>query len=299
MAQHTGTLNAKADGDGAVVKVHPLFVRITHWINAIAIIIMIGSGWHIYNNHPIFEWLTFPRWAVLGGDPALTYKLNKDVGFGNALLWHFAAMWVFFINGTAALIYGFATGRLQQRWFPIRISNVWHDFLEAFAFLKLLIPFAIVGLLILGMILGYWMAFIGFALALLFAALLIDFRSVKPRDVFQAGKAEYQTFLKAHDVRMYNAVQKVSYAGVILAALLTFFSGLAIWKPVQLSWLTWMFYDFQGARLAHFLGMVGIVVFMVLHVSLALLVPKTIVGMTKGSVRIGAPEEMPSLKAGE
>lgn len=222
------------------VKVHPLFVRFTHWINAIAIIIMIGSGWHIYNNHPIIEGFMFPRWAVLGGDPELTYRLNKDVGFGNALLWHFAAMWVFFINGTAALIYGFATGRLQSRWLPIRPGEVWHDFREALRF-----------------------------------------------------------HLAHDDPRMYNGVQKLSYVGVLLAAFLVFLSGLAIWKPVQFSWLTWMFYDFQGARLAHFIGMILIVLFLVVHVSLAFLVPKTLVGMTKGSVRIEPAKDAPSMQAGE
>ena len=220
------------------VRVHPLFVRVTHWINAIAILLMIGSGWHIYNNHPIIDF-HFPRWAVLGGDPELTYKLNKDVGFGNALLWHFSAMWIFFLNGIAALIYGFATGRLQSRWLPIRPSEVWHDFREALRF-----------------------------------------------------------HLAHDDPRIYNAVQKLSYVGVLLAALLVFASGLAIWKPVQFWWLTALFYDFQGARLAHFIAMSLIVLFLLVHVTLAFLVPKTIVAMVTGSARLGG-EGKPSIQAGE
>lgn len=63
-------------------------------------------------------------------------------------------------------------------------------------------------------------------------------------------------------------------------------SGWAIWKPVQLSELTSLFYDFQGARLAHFIGMAAIVAFLVIHVALALIVPKTIVAMVDG----GPPE---------
>ena len=222
------------------VKVHPLFVRLTHWVNALAILVMIGSGWHIYNNHPIIEGFQFPRWAVLGGDPELTYKLNKDVGFGNALLWHFAAMWVFFINGTAALIYGFATNRLQRRWLPIRPSEVWHDFREALRF-----------------------------------------------------------HLAHDDPRIYNAVQKLSYVGVLFAALLVFASGLAIWKPVQFSWLTSLFYDFQGARLVHFIAMSMIVLFLLVHVTLALLVPRTIVAMVTGSARANVADDTPSMQAGE
>ena len=222
------------------VKVHPLFVRFTHWVNALAILVMIGSGWHIYNNHPIIEGFQFPRWAVLGGDPELTYKLNKDVGFGNALLWHFAAMWVFFINGTAALIYGFATRRLQSRWLPIRPSEVWHDFREALRF-----------------------------------------------------------HLAHDDPRIYNSVQKLSYVGVLFAALLVFASGLAIWKPVQFSWLTSLFYDFQGARLVHFIAMSMIVLFLLVHVTLAFLVPKTIVAMVTGSARANVADDTPSMQAGE
>lgn len=217
------------------VKVHPLFVRVTHWINAAAILIMIGSGWHIYNNYPIIDF-HFPRWAVLGGDPGLSYKLNKDVGFGNALLWHFSAMWVFFLNGTVAIIYGLATGRLQSRWVPIRPSEVLHDVGEALHF-----------------------------------------------------------HLAHDDPRIYNAVQKLSYVGVVLATLLAFASGLAIWKPVQFWWLTALFYNFQGARLAHFTAMSLIVLFLLVHVTLALLVPKTIVAMTTGSARV----DTPSLQAGE
>jgi thiosulfate reductase cytochrome b subunit len=65
---------------------------------------------------------------------------------------------------------------------------------------------------------------------------------------------------------------------------------------VQFSGLTWIFYDFQGARLAHFIGMSAIALFILVHVVLALLVPKTIVAMTKGSIR--APEPHP-MRVGE
>jgi thiosulfate reductase cytochrome b subunit len=219
------------------IPVHSPFVRVTHWINAIAIIIMIGSGWRIYNNVPIFPWLEFPNWATLGGDPEITYKLNKDVGFSNALLWHFAAMWVFFINGAVALGYGLWNGRLLQKWWPVSISELIHDTRAALSF-----------------------------------------------------------NLAHDDITVYNAVQKLLYIGVIAAALLMFISGLAIWKPVQFQTLTWIFYDFQGARLAHFIGMAAIALFVGVHVALALLVPKTIAAMTKGTIEVDATH---TLSAGE
>ncbi len=214
--------------------VHSRFVRITHWLNAIAILVMIGSGWRIYNNVPIFPWLTFPEWATLGGDPELTYKLNKDVGFSNALLWHFAFMWLFFINGAFALAGGLLSGRLRRKWLPISLDELIHDIRMALSF-KL------------------------------------------PHD----------------DITIYNSVQKLLYIGVACAMILMLASGLAIWKPVQFGWLTWLCYDFQGARLVHFLGMSAIVLFLLVHVTLAVLVPQTIIAMTRGWIRVAAPAREP------
>jgi thiosulfate reductase cytochrome b subunit len=42
-------------------RLHPLPVRIMHWINAVAILIMISSGWKIYDGDVIFGWLHFSR----------------------------------------------------------------------------------------------------------------------------------------------------------------------------------------------------------------------------------------------
>lgn len=227
-------------GQDRRIRVHSRFVRATHWINAVAILIMIGSGWRIYNNVPIFSWLTFPEWATLGGDPEITYKLNKDVGFSNALLWHFAAMWVFFVNGVVALGVGLASGRLQMKWLPVTLSELIHDIRQAL------------------------------------------------------------TFNLAHDdITVYNAVQKLLYIGVILAAILMLISGLAIWKPVQFQALTWLFYDFQGARLAHFIGMAAIALFVLVHVALAILVPKTIAAMTRGSIPAQSSAGFFPVRAGE
>jgi thiosulfate reductase cytochrome b subunit len=228
---------AAENGGAALEKVHSPFVRITHWLNAVAMIALIGSGWRIYNNVPIFSWLIFPEWATLGGDPEITYKLNKDVGFSNALLWHFAAMWLFFINGAAALIFGLWSGRLQEKWLPVKVTELRRDIRQALAFQ-----------------------------------------------------------LAHEDITVYNAVQKLLYIGVVAAALLMLISGLAIWKPIQFQTLTWMFYGFQGARLAHFIGMAAIALFLLVHVVLAILVPKTIPAMTRGSIRVSGRR---ALKAGE
>ena len=69
------TRNGHAPGE--LIPVHSRFVRVTHWLNAIAILVMIGSGWRIYNNVPIFHWLTFPVWATLGGDPEIYLQAQQ------------------------------------------------------------------------------------------------------------------------------------------------------------------------------------------------------------------------------
>jgi thiosulfate reductase cytochrome b subunit len=90
-------------------------------------------------------------------------------------------------------------------------------------------------------------------------------------------------FRLAHDdITHYNAVQKLLYAGVIAIIIVQVASGFAVWKPMQLSELAALFGSFQGARLVHFIGMALIVGFLVVHVALALLVPKTIGAMITG-----------------
>jgi thiosulfate reductase cytochrome b subunit len=94
-------------------------------------------------------------------------------------------------------------------------------------------------------------------------------------------------FNLAHDdITMYNAVQKLLYSGILVVITVQVISGFAIWKPMQLSELVTVFYDFQGARLAHFIGMAAIVGFIGVHVLLALLVPRTIGAMITGGPRI-------------
>ncbi len=94
--------------------VHPLFVRVTHWINAFAMLCMITSGWKIYNASPIFGFM-FPRWATLGG------------WLGGALAWHFAAMWLLVLNGLAYVIYGIVSGHFRRDFFPLSPKAVVRD----------------------------------------------------------------------------------------------------------------------------------------------------------------------------
>ena len=97
------------------------------------------------------------------------------------------------------------------------------------------------------------------------------------RDFFAALRGRL-----GHQLGEYNAVQKVFYWGVLAAILVTILSGLSIWKPVQLQWLTWLFGGYEFARVVHFFGMAAIVGFLVVHLALTALVPKTLVAMVLG-----------------
>ncbi len=83
-----------------------------HWTNAVAIFIMIGSGWKIYDDDVIFGWLHFPDALTIG----------KWAQHG--LQWHFFGMWIFVLNGLAYLSYGIATGRFRQKLFPISLPEI-------------------------------------------------------------------------------------------------------------------------------------------------------------------------------
>jgi thiosulfate reductase cytochrome b subunit len=105
--------------------------------------------------------------------------------------------------------------------------------------------------------------------------------------------------LSHDDITVYNGVQKVLYAGIIVVAIIEVLAGLAIWKPVQFSSFAWIFYSFQGARLVHFFGMAAIVLFLVVHVLLALLVPKTLLAMITGGPRVGPVSPSPAALAAQ
>jgi thiosulfate reductase cytochrome b subunit len=189
---------------GRRIVIHPRWVRLTHWINALAMLVMIGSGWQIYDASPLFPF-TFPRQIALGQ------------WLGGALLWHFAAMWVLMLNGLVYLTLGIASGRFRRKLFPIYPTAVFRDLLAALR-----------------------------------------------------GKLSHD------DLSIYNAVQKLLYLGIILTGVVIVLSGLSIWKPVQFQILTNIFGGYDTARYVHFGAMSAIVAFLIVHVSLAMLVPSSL-----------------------
>jgi thiosulfate reductase cytochrome b subunit len=188
----------------------PFYVRITHWLNAIAVIVMIMTGLKIYNASPIFPFL-IPKSLTLGG------------WLGGALLWHFAFMWLLVGNGVVYLIFNVASGRMLKKFFPLRLQ----EFIQ---------------------------------------------------DVMDTLKGQ----LSHEDLSHYNTIQKLAYLSVILDIALLVISGLAIWKSVQFPILRDLMGGFDNARIVHFLAMAYAVFFIVVHVVMVALVPKTLLIMIRG-----------------
>jgi thiosulfate reductase cytochrome b subunit len=197
----------------AGAAIHPAWVRVTHWVNALAMFVMITSGWRIYNASPLFPF-QFP--------PEITIGDGLD-GLSGALLWHFAAMWLLVVNGLVYLALGIVGGRFRRKLLPIRPADVVHDLGAAFA-----------------------------------------------------GKLSHD------DLSVYNAVQRLLYLGVIAAGIVIVLSGISIWKPVQVQELTATFGGYDAARYVHFFAMAAIAAFLVIHISLAILVPKSLRAMILG-----------------
>lgn len=98
--------------------IHPLPVRVTHWVNVAAVLAMILSGWRIYDASPLFSF-RFPAAVTLGG------------WLAGALQWHFAAMWVLVLNGFVYLTYGIVSGHFRRKLLPIAPRAVARDILDA------------------------------------------------------------------------------------------------------------------------------------------------------------------------
>jgi thiosulfate reductase cytochrome b subunit len=213
-----------------IVVLHRLPVRLTHWLMALAILVMVGSGWRIYDWEPIVSWIYFPFWMTLGGEYVRSQEVHNETGLAGALQWHFAGMWLLVMSFGIYALYGLLSGHFRRSLLPVTPAAVGHDLKEALT-----------------------------------------------------GHLE-------HKVGVRNAVQKLLYIGVIAAITLMLLSGLAIWKPVQLYPLTWVFGGFDSARVVHFLGMSAIVGFTVVHIALVALVPKVLPPMITGRARVETEE---------
>ena len=184
-------------------------VRVCHWVNVIAIFIMVMSGWRIYNASPFFPF-SFPPRITLGG------------WLGGALLWHFAAMWLLVANGLVYLFHGIVSGHYRRDFLPLSVGAIVHEF----------------GNVLRGRL--------------------------------------------SHELGSYNPLQKSAYLAVILMMFVLVLSGLAIWKPVQFQDIAFLMGGYEGARRVHFFAMAGVVGFILIHVTMVALVPRTLLPMLTG-----------------
>ncbi|KVN83036.1 cytochrome b/b6 domain-containing protein [Burkholderia ubonensis] len=192
-------------------SIHPPWVRVCHWLNALAAILMVLSGWRIYDASPIYPPFVFPHGITLGG------------WLGGALQWHFAAMWLLAGNGIFYLTMAIATGRIARKFWPVTPAAVWRDLRAALH-----------------------------------------------------GKLSHD------DLSVYNAVQRAAYLTAIVDLVVLVLSGLVIWKSVQFPLLRTLLGGYDSARVVHFWAMSVLVAFFVVHVAMALLVPRSLLAMLRG-----------------
>lgn len=195
---------------GGRAPIHPAWLRVVHWLNALAVFVMVASGWRIYDASPLFDFV-FPSGVTLGG------------WLGGALQWHFAGMWLLVANGLIYLALNFATGRFFHKFFPVNPAGIVRD--------------------------------LGLALR---------------------GRLSHA------DLRHYNAVQRAAYLFAMLDLCMLVLSGLVLWKSVQFPVLRELLGGYEFARRIHFFSMAALVLFVVVHVVMALLVPRTVLAMVRG-----------------
>ncbi|ESQ94160.1 hypothetical protein ABENE_03450 [Asticcacaulis benevestitus DSM 16100 = ATCC BAA-896] len=194
-----------------------MWLRIIHWSNAVAVVILIMSGWRIYNATrflhlyiPGTNTRLFPNEWTLGG------------WLGGAIQWHFAAMWILMANAVLYLVLFLITKRSKQ-FLPVTPQGLWDDI-----------------------------------------------------RAFVNGRLSHA------DLRQYNAIQKLAYLFALADMIVLIASGLVLWKSVQFGWLRVLLGGYETARYIHFLAMTGLCAFIIVHVVMALLVPKTIKAMLWG-----------------
>ncbi len=204
---------------------HHWIVRLTHWLNAVAFTLMVGSGLRIFNAYPAFarkgeafccypfEGKQIPAWLTFGGY------------LGLARQWHFAMMWLLVASG---LVYvGF-----------IYLHGEWRDLVPRRGDLRDAIE-------------------------------MIRFYAYRRKDHPEHGK--------------HNALQKATYFIMPFVGAVIVLTGLAIWKPVTLGWLTAIFGGFVWARYWHFTAMLALVAMSVVHVFMVISVdPYSLRGMITG-----------------
>ena len=216
MADDSGHID---DSDKA--SIHPWWLRMIHWFNATAIVLLIMSGWRIYDGTNFLHFFTPDgRGGLVRGFP---HNLTLGGWLGGALQWHFAAMWILFATTLIYLVMVVVTRRFGRQFLPLSFTGIFRDL---------------------------WATF--------------------------TGKLSHA------DIRHYNFVQKTAYLFAMLDIVVLILSGLVLFKSVQFPILRTLLGGYETARYIHFIAMTLMVAFILVHMVMAFLVPKTIKAMLWG-----------------
>ena len=205
---HSEVIDVESAKTGETVQAiyeHPWVVRFSHWVNAVALFVLVGSGLQIFRAFPSFgakipqkDLLNWPKAFAIGG------------WLGGALQWHLTFMWIYIATGLFYIGYEIFSGNYRQVLFvPSDLRGVW--------------PMA--------------------------------------RHYFVFGP-------KPPATQVYNPLQKLAYTSAIVLGVLSVLTGIAVWKPVQFSWLAWLMGGFHLARVWHFIVMWAIVFFLLGHLGM-------------------------------
>lgn len=187
---------------------HPWAVRFCHWVNTVALFVMVFSGLQIFRAFPSFgakipqnDLLNWPKAFALGG------------WLGGGLQWHLTFVWIYVATGLFYVAYEMFSGNYRQVLFtPKDIPGVWPMVRHYFLF--------------------------------------------RPKPLQREA---------------YNPLQKLAYTSAIGLGILSVITGVAVWKPVQFSWLTMLLGGFQWARIWHFAVMWAILFFIFGHLVMVIL----------------------------
>jgi thiosulfate reductase cytochrome b subunit len=269
----------------------PLIIRVTHWINIPVLVVMAMSGLQILRSYPYFgpqgakyDWVPLqawesPEWVRAGGWLAGARHL------------HFAFAWVLVINACVYLGYLLYTREWKRRWFwPPR--DIKQAIPQALYYGKRLTPPLVVAIAV-----EYVLAQVMDSGPTLLIAFFIVF-GVANWGFSKLLERRGKTIAEPAKQGLYNGLQRIAYTSAAVLGALEILSGLAIWKPVQLHRLAWLMGGYDAARVIHFLALLGLAGFVIMHVVMVVVHLRQFPEMvTGGALEVAIAEPMPAAPA--